>query len=312
MEKVNGFGIASLVLGIVGILLTCAFGLSGIFGLIGLILGILGLTVLKDAKKGLAIAGVIVSGVALFIGIGWLSIYGIRAINKHGKTEQQAYVGGSTRQENEVSESNNGNNSSSSVSGQTQAQSETEDGGTYDSNIYYDIVESGSYSNSIGSTIIIHKVKAKEDISVSSTCLAYASDGSVIGKSSDDIVLTEGEYNYFKYTFDRDCDVSNATFDFNAQPKKDSFMIGERKCVEMTTYNHSGDDLYLTLKQTGDSIGSFAKFKIIMYKGSTIVGTEDGYFSVYAENLNGKGSTDVAKVWVFGKDFDKIDYIYEP
>ena len=84
MEKVNGFGIASLVLGIVGILLTCLFGLSGVFGLIGLILGILGLTVLKDAKKGLAIAGVIVSGVALFIGIGWLAIYGLRAINNNG------------------------------------------------------------------------------------------------------------------------------------------------------------------------------------------------------------------------------------
>ncbi len=82
MEKVNGFGIASLVLGIVGILLTCAFGLSGIFGLIGVILGILGLTALKDAKKGLAIAGIIVSGVALFIGLGWLTVYGLRAVNK--------------------------------------------------------------------------------------------------------------------------------------------------------------------------------------------------------------------------------------
>ena len=308
MEKVNGFGIASLVLGIVGILLTCLFGLSGVFGLIGLILGILGLTVIKDAKKGLAIAGVIVSGVALFIGIGWLAIYGLRAINNNGKTESQAYMGGSSRQETQ----NSDNNSSSSSSGQTQTQDEPVDPGTYDSNIYYDIVETASYSNSIGSTIIIHKVKAKADISVSSTCLAYAGDGTVIGKSSDDIVLTDGEYNYFKYVFDHDTDVSKATFDYNAQPKNDSFMIGDRKCVEMTTYNVSGDDLYLTLKQTGDDLSTFAKFKILLYKGNSIVGTEDGYFNVSAENLNGKGTTDVAKIWVFGEDFDRIEFIYEP
>lgn len=311
MEKVNGFGIASLVLGIVGILLTCAFGLSGLFGLIGLILGILGLTVLKDSKKGLAVAGVIVSGVALFIGIGWLAIYGIRAVNKQLPKQNQGYIGGSTRLENEEYDTGKSENISSSYE-QNQSQNEPEDAGTYDQNVYYDIVETGSYSNSIGSTIIIHKVKAKSDISVSSTCLAYAKDGSVIGKSSDDIVLTDGEYNYFKYTFDSDCDISNATFDFNAQPQKDSFMTGERKCVEMTQYNKSGDDLYITFKQTGDSISTFAKFKLIMYKGSEIVGTEDGYFSVYAENLSGKGSTDVAKVWVFGKDFDKIEYIFEP
>ena len=169
------------------------------------------------------------------------------------------------------------------MSGQTQ--NEPEDAGTYDSNIYYDVVETGSYSNSIGATIIIHKVKAKADVSISSTCLAYASDGSVIGKSSDDIVLTNGEYNFFKYYFDRDCDISNATLDWN---------------------------LYLTLKQTGDNLGTFAKFKLLYYKGSTIVGSEDGYFSTYAENLNGKGSTDVAKIWVFGEDFDKIEYIFEP
>ncbi len=307
MEKVNGFGIASLVLGIVGILLTCAFGLSGIFGLIGVILGILGLTALKDAKKGLAIAGIIVSGVALFIGLGWLTVYGLRAVNKSGGNQHQGDP--YTSQTGKVEESTT---SSGEVSGQTQTQSEPEDAGTYDKNIYYEIVETGSYSNSIGATIIIHKVKAKADVSISSTCLAYASDGSVIGKSSDDIVLTDGEYNYFKYYFDRDCDVSNATFDWNAQPKKDSFMAGERKCVEMTKYNQTGDDLYLTLKQVGDDLGTFAKFKLLYYKGNTIVGSDDGYFSTYAENLGGKGTTDVAKIWVFGEDFDKIEYIFEP
>ncbi|MGN0632133.1 MAG: hypothetical protein ACI4JN_12485 [Ruminococcus sp.] len=43
-----------------------------------------------------------------------------------------------------------------------------------------------------------------------------------------------------------------------------------------------------------------------------IVNTEYGYFSIYAENPNEKGYTDVAKIWAYGADFDRIEYIYEP
>lgn len=97
-----------------------------------------------------------------------------------------------------------------------------------------------------------------------------------------------------------DSSVSSA----NIQAKKDSFMTGERNAVEMVQYNMSGDDLYVTFEQTGDELGSFAKFKLLFYKGDQIVDTEDGYFNIYAENLNGKGSTDVASIWVYGTDFD--------
>ena len=181
---------------------------------------------------------------------------------------------------------------------------------TYEHNEYYDIVETSSFQNSIGTTIVIHKVLAKKNVSVSATLLAYASDGSVIGKSSDDITLTEGKYNFFRYSFDGD--VSSAQIQANAQAKNDSFMTGERNAVEMVQYNMSGDDLYVTFEQTGDELGSFAKFKLLFYKGDRIVDTEDGYFNIYAENLNGKGSTDVASIWVYDTDFDRIEYVYEP
>ena len=76
MEKrINGLGIASLVFGILGILLICACGLGVVFGLIGVILGILGLTVMKDRGKGIAVAGTIVSGVALTFGLIWVGMY---------------------------------------------------------------------------------------------------------------------------------------------------------------------------------------------------------------------------------------------
>ena len=79
------------------------------------------------------------------------------------------------------------------------------------------------------------------------------------------------KYNFFRHSFDSD--VSSARI----QAKNDSFMTGERNAVEMVQYNMSGDDLYVTFEQTGDELGSFAKFKLLFYNGDQIVDTEDGY-----------------------------------
>ncbi len=181
---------------------------------------------------------------------------------------------------------------------------------TYEHNEYYDIVETSTFQDAIGYTVVIHKVLAKKDVSISGTLLAYSSDGNVIGKSSDDITLTEGKYNYFRYSFDGD--ISNADIKPSAKAKEDSFMTGERNAVEMVQYNRSGDDLFITFEQTADEAGSLGKFKLLFYKGDKIVDTVDGYLSIYVENLTGKGSTDVASIWVYNKDFDRIEYIYEP
>lgn len=67
----KGFAIASLVLGIIGLLGTCCslftYGiLSILLGVIGLIFGILGL---KSNGKGMAIAGIVMAGINLIIGI---------------------------------------------------------------------------------------------------------------------------------------------------------------------------------------------------------------------------------------------------
>ena len=48
--------------------------------------------------------------------------------------------------------------------------------------------------------------------------------------------------------------------------------------VEMVQYDISGDSLYVTLQQTGDSLGAFSQFKLLLYKGDTIVYTKETYF----------------------------------
>ena len=181
---------------------------------------------------------------------------------------------------------------------------------TYVSNDYYDIVETARFTNSIGYTMLVHKVLAKQDVSLSSTIIATATDGTIIEKEEDDIVLTEGQYNYFLYSFEND--ISNAKMTSQVKAKKDSFMLGARNAVEMVSYNQSGDDLYITFMQVEDDIGAFAKFKILFYKADKIVDVEDGFFTTSTENLAGKGTTDIASIWVYGTKFDRIEYIFEP
>lgn len=180
---------------------------------------------------------------------------------------------------------------------------------TYDNNEYYDIVETSTYKSSGNYTSIVHKVLAKKNVSLTGTILAYAEDGSVIGKSSDDIELTAGQTNFLHYSFDKD--ISNATLKMNAQAN-DPGLVGARNAVEMEQYNQSDDELYITFKQTADKLGPFAMFKLLFYKDDKIVATESGYFSIYAKNLIGNGTTDVAKIWVYNTNYDRFEYIFEP
>jgi hypothetical protein len=181
---------------------------------------------------------------------------------------------------------------------------------SYESNDYYDIVDTATLTDSIGGTVIIHKVTAKQDISLEATLIATASDGSVIGKTSDSITLTAGQSNYFRYYFESD--VSEADIQAQVKTIDSLFDDGDRNAVEMVTYNQSEDDLYITFKQVSDNLGSLAKFKLLFYKGDEIVDAEDGYFDIEAENLCGKDTTDVAEIWVYDVDFDNVEYIFEP
>lgn len=65
-KKTNALGVACFALGIVGIIL-CMVGIGKYLGIIGLILGIVGIF-LKNRKKGLNIAGLIMCAIACIVG----------------------------------------------------------------------------------------------------------------------------------------------------------------------------------------------------------------------------------------------------
>lgn len=181
---------------------------------------------------------------------------------------------------------------------------------TYVSNLCYDIIETGAYKDSIGYTHIIHKVSAKKDCTVEGTLIATDAAGNVIGKSTDSIVLTKGQFNFFSYLIEGD--LTNATSNYSAKEKSE-YLVGDRKnVVELVQYNLSGNNLYLTFRLNGTELKYFSRFKILFYKNDKIVSSKDGYFSTYTDNLTGNGSTDVAEIWAYGINFDRIEYFFEP
>lgn len=67
MEKrTNGLGIASMIIGIIALLLSCCYG--GWLGIVGLILGIIGINK-ADTKKATSLVGIITSSVAILISL---------------------------------------------------------------------------------------------------------------------------------------------------------------------------------------------------------------------------------------------------
>lgn len=87
--KRNGLAIASLVLGIFSLVFSCCCGiLSCPCGIAGLILGVLALREKSDGKE-MAIAGIIMSSIAVFLGI--LSIMLFVVFNISGNTSDMYY-----------------------------------------------------------------------------------------------------------------------------------------------------------------------------------------------------------------------------
>lgn len=70
--RVNGMAIASLVLGIIGVVFVCCYGVGAVFGVIALVFGIISFRQIKISRAkngGMSIAGIILGIVAIVAGV---------------------------------------------------------------------------------------------------------------------------------------------------------------------------------------------------------------------------------------------------
>ena len=177
-------------------------------------------------------------------------------------------------------------------------------------NEYYDVVEVVNNIRYESSSEIIYKVLAKKDVSIESAIIAYDRNGNVVGKQTDQIVLTAGKNNYFHYYFDVIVD-DTITLEMRTIEESESFYIGERNAVVMTDYYREKYKLYISVEQVAEKISTFAKIKLLFYKNNKIINVDEYYISTYAQNLSGIGTTDTISFYVWD-DFDNIEFIYEP
>lgn len=78
-NKVYGLGIASFVLSILSVITMCYVVFSVVFGVLAVILGIASLMI--ERKNAMAITGLIISGVSLFITLILFFVLGLMDVN---------------------------------------------------------------------------------------------------------------------------------------------------------------------------------------------------------------------------------------
>ena len=82
----NGLALAGLITSIVSLSGTCCYGLGFVVAIVSLILSVMGLNRAKadpmETGKGLAIAGIVISIIALLIGLGMIALFAIAIISE--------------------------------------------------------------------------------------------------------------------------------------------------------------------------------------------------------------------------------------
>lgn len=273
-KTINGFGIASIIIGILGLLLICInCKIALILVIIGIILGICGIVVLENANKGLAIAGIIVNGVACGISV----IILIIAIEKNG-----IY----------------------SIVGIDNYKMKTFDD-------VCDVTEIDGYEGSTGGVLIL-KYVGKENATVKSSLFVYDKNGNVIDKADETIHVVKGYEGCCFYFLDVDFEEGYDS-NISETISKPNWSSDDVDGVEMIKWNAEGHKMYITVRQKINNINSGAKYKLLYYSKGVLVDLDEGCFSSDARNLNGINSTDVIeKICYKGSEIDKVVFYYEP
>ena len=179
---------------------------------------------------------------------------------------------------------------------------------TLDSDAFYEVVDTAEYQDSLGTTYLVRKVLAKQDAPIIST--AVFGDGSETMKASDRIVLTEGEYNYFRYVLPDNipADAEPVFEDYRAA----DMGSGAKDAVELLSWKQEDYTLLLNVRQNAEPIGRNSRFKLLFYKEGKLVSEQTGAFLMNTDSLKGTGSQAEISLMTFGTDYDDIAFFYEP
>lgn len=175
---------------------------------------------------------------------------------------------------------------------------------------YFEVTDTLTYQNSFGGTVIIRKVLAKQDAALISTVSFQGADRRSLNNSSDRIVLTEGEPNYFRYI------LPDGIPEGEEPEFKEHLSIGggsrTKNAVELISWSQDESGLNLNVRQNAEQLSPEARFKLLFYKEGQLVYDEFGVFAMNTDELKGPGSEASLTVLLVETDFDDIEFYYEP
>lgn len=243
--KQSGLGIASLILGIIGMLLSCvAVGIVPC--IIGLILAIIALTQ-KDRKHGTAIGGLVCSVIG--IGIFLLAIFVLDGFKDSGDTKE---ISSNVQEEKNDSENEELKDSDFEIS-------------------------EYSYDNSIGDTIYFLALKNNSDktVTVNGNAVAYDKEGKTLGANSSEIcALGSNHEQVMVFYFDSVSGVDH--FEYTIDYKEDPYYEAVFDDVEVQETMNDGN-VVVTCTNNGEKAAEFVEAYALFFNGEKLV----GYGSTY-------------------------------
>lgn len=280
--KQSGLGIASLVLGIIGLCLSCVV-IGVVPCAIGLILAIIGLAQ-KDRGHGTAIAGLVCSVIG--IGIFLLEVFVIGASSSDSSTVSNVSTVSET---SEVAEDSISNAENKDLASQM-------------------IITEYSMENTIGDTyyILIIKNNSSETVELNVNAVAKDSSGKTIGAaSSSENAVESGQevclLNYFDGVTDADI------FEYTLSVKEDKYYdpVYSDLAVEES---RTDEKVILTVTNNGSEPAQFVEAQALFFAGGELVYYGSTYITDDESEI--KAGATIAKEIDCYKGYDDVKVYY--
>lgn len=283
--KQSGFGIASLIFGIIGMLLSCiAIGI--VPSIIGLVLAIIGVFQ-KERGHGTAVVGLVCS----VIGIG-IFLFAV-------------FVFGGGEEESIISSETTDINAEPDISG------EISNGGVKEDLANQMEIFEYSFENTIGDTLyfLVVKNNSSETVEINVNAIAKDKDGKSIGvANSEEVAIGSGTEiclcNYFDGVKDA------ASFEYTMTVKKDVFFKPVNQDLKIEK-SETEEKVILSCTNIGEKTAQFVEAYALFFKDGKLVDYDSAYITdddseikpgaTISEELNCYGGYDDVKIYVSGR-----------
>lgn len=293
--KQSGLGIASLILGIVGMLFSCvAIGIVPC--IIGIILGIIGI-VQKNRKHGTAIGGVICSSVGIAIFLIVLLAFGNDEETVKNVTPQLQ------EEQTEIDENKNNTTTEELVGNQSESVKSDDEVTTED----IEILAEYTLSDGIGwytRHFLVIRNNSSQTVDISTSSLAYSADGTMVSAADASFdALGAGCTSVMYEAFETEAQIDH--YDTTINVRESEYYDSVIQDLSYTQNDIDGGAVF-QVTNNGDKPAEFVEGYALYFSGDQLVDYESTYFVNDNSEIN-PGET-ISEQMTAYEDFDRIEF----